>query len=55
VRLKIGGDTIITKKTINVLGVIFDTNLQWTEHLAKATTKSNHALNGFNLLESILI
>ncbi len=40
VRIKVGLDSIATKKTLNVLGVIFDYKLQWTEQVAKAILKS---------------
>jgi hypothetical protein len=48
--LKIGKDNIRQKKTLNVLGVIFDLKLQWNEHVAKAITKSNYSLNGLKLI-----
>jgi hypothetical protein len=41
VRIKVGLDPIATKKTLNVLGVIFDSKLQWTEQVAKAILKSS--------------
>ena len=48
--LNIGHDSITTKKTLNVLGVIFDSKLQWTEHVAMAISKSNRALNALRMI-----
>ena len=50
VNLKIGDCTILTKKSINVLGVIFDSKLQWSEHVAKAVQKSNRSLNALKII-----
>ena len=41
VKIKVGFDSKATKKTLNVLGVTFDSKLQWTEQVAKAILKSN--------------
>jgi hypothetical protein len=41
VRIKVGFHSIAIKKTLNVLEVIFDSKLQWTEHVAKAIHKSD--------------
>jgi hypothetical protein len=50
VRIKVGFDSIATKKTLNVLGVIFDFKLQWTEQVAKAILKSNQSLNPLKMI-----
>jgi hypothetical protein len=50
VRIKVGFDSIATKKTLNVLGVIFDSKLQWTEQVAKAILKSNRSLNALKII-----
>ena len=50
VRIKVCDATIATKKTINVLGVIFDSRLKWNEQVAKAIEKSNRSLNALKLL-----
>ena len=49
--LEINGRFIISKKTINVLGVIFDTKLQWTEHVGKCCSKALKALNAIKLIK----
>ena len=41
---------INTKKSINVLGVIFDTKLQWSEHVTKALQKANRSLNAIKMI-----
>jgi hypothetical protein len=35
---------------MNVLGVIFDSKLQWTEHLSKAVQKLNRSLNALKII-----
>ena len=42
---------IKSNKTINVLGVIFDSKLQWADHIAHAITKSFSALNAIRLIK----
>ncbi len=50
VAIKVGEDMINTKKSINVLGVIFDTKLQWSEHVTKALQKANRSLNAIKMI-----
>jgi hypothetical protein len=50
VRKKVSDTTITSKKTINVLGVIFDVRLKWNEQVAKAIEKSKRSLNALKLL-----
>ena len=40
---------IKSNKKINVLGVIFDSKLQWADHIAHAITKLLNALNAIRL------
>ena len=54
VSLKIEGVTVTTKKTINVLGVIFDTKLQWSDHVNHAIKRANSALNAIRLIKKYL-
>ena len=35
---------------MNVLGVIFDSKLQWTEHVSKAVQKSSRSLNALKII-----
>ena len=50
VDIKINNVTITSKKYINILGVVFDSKLQWTNHVAKAINKSNRSLNALRLI-----
>jgi hypothetical protein len=50
VHIKVGNHTVQTKKSMNVLGVIFDSKLQWTEHVSKAVQKSNRSLNALKII-----
>ena len=50
VNLKVGENRILTKKSMNVLGVIFDCKLQWSDHVAGALTKSNRSLNAIKII-----
>ncbi len=50
VNLNAGDSTILTKKSVYVLGVIFETKLQWSEHVAKAILKSNRSLNALKII-----
>jgi hypothetical protein len=36
---------IQTKDVMNVLGVKFDTRIQWSDHVPSTVKKVNHALN----------
>jgi hypothetical protein len=38
--IKVCGISILSKKSFNVLGVIFDCKLQWSEHVAKTGSKN---------------
>ena len=51
VSLMLNGKEIISKQTINVLGVTFDSKLQWSQHVAKAILKSKQALHAINLIK----
>ena len=45
VDLWVGDVKMKTKSTMNVLGVIFDTKLQWSSHVTKTRQKANGSLN----------
>jgi hypothetical protein len=36
VTVKVSGALVMSKKSMNVLGVIFDSKLNWKEHIANA-------------------
>ena len=46
VKIVINGKIITSKKTINVLGVVFDSKLQWSNQVSQAINKSKRALHG---------
>ena len=50
VYLNVGDSTILTKKSINVLGVTFDSKLQWSEQVSMAVQKSNRSLNALKII-----
>ena len=46
VTLTVNGFPIQSKQNMNVLGVLFDSRLQWHDHIALTIKKSNAALYG---------
>ena len=50
VNIKIGNDTITSKNQLSVLGVIFDSKLQWSIQVMKSIQKSNRALCAVKLI-----
>ena len=50
IAISLNGTIITSSVTMNVLGVIFDSKLQWTQHIAKAISKSNSALHAIRLI-----
>ena len=54
VELMINGQSIRSKKTINVLGVLFDSKLQWSNQVSQAINKSKKALHGIKLIKKYL-
>ena len=44
------GGTILSKKEMNVLGVIFDCKLNWNSHVASAINKAKNSLLALRLL-----
>ena len=50
--IDINGKYLISNKTINVLGVIFDTKLQWAPQIANCVSKSISALNAIKLTKN---
>ena len=49
--ITINGKCIISKKAINILGVTFDSKLQWSDHIAKASSKALKALNAIKIIK----
>ena len=48
--VNVGGIMIESKKEINVLGVTFDSKMQWSNHVSKVIVKANKALNAIKLI-----
>ena len=51
VSVRINDQTVYSKKSMNVLGVVFDCKLSWSEHVAHAIKKSNKSLCALRLLK----
>ena len=54
VSVSIYDQTVRSKKTMNVLGVVFDCKLTWSEHIAHAIKKSNKSLCALRMLKKYL-
>ena len=50
INISINGSVISSKKSINVLGVIFDSKLQWSEQISHTIKRSMNALNAIRLI-----
>ena len=50
VNVRLGDSIIISKNEMNVLGVLFDSKLRWSNHISKAIMKANRALNAIKLI-----
>ena len=50
ISINLYGKTIISNKTMNVLGVIFDSKMQWSNHIAHAIKRSMKALNAIKFI-----
>ena len=48
------GNILKSNKKINILGVIFDSKLQWSEHIAHAIKKATCALNAIRLIRKFV-
>ena len=49
--ININGKYIISKKVINILGVTFDSKLQWCNHIAATSNKALKALNAIRIIK----
>ena len=50
VRININGCEVRTKKTISVLGLVFNSKLTWDPQVASTVAKSMRALNALRLI-----
>jgi hypothetical protein len=44
IRLTLNGTQIVSMSSMNVLGVVFDSRLQWAQQVANSVSKANKAL-----------
>ena len=49
--ININGKFVISKRNINVLGVTFDSKLQWSDQVALASNKAINAINTIRLIK----
>ena len=49
--ININGKFVISKRVINILGVNFDSKLQWGDHVALACNKATKAINAIRLIK----
>ena len=50
ITVNINGNEVISKKSINILCMIFDSKLQWSEHIAHSIKRSMNPLNAICLI-----
>ena len=48
--INIGGQFVISKRVINILGVTFDSKLQWSQQVANACNKATKAISAICLI-----
>ena len=51
IEINLNNIRITSCKTMNVLGVIFDQKLQWSEHIAHAISKANKSLVALRMIK----
>ena len=51
IRIKLQDSIVLSKKSMNVLGVIFDSKLTWSIHIANAIGKAKKALFALRLIK----
>ena len=54
INLSISNKVVKSKKCINVLGVLFDSKLQWTDQVAQSITKLKKSLHAIRLITKYL-
>jgi hypothetical protein len=52
--IRVGNAMIATKKLINMLGVVFDSELRWDLHISKGCDKANKSLIVLKLIKKML-
>jgi hypothetical protein len=53
ISIMLGNASILSANVINVLGALFNSKMQWSNHISQAIFKSNKALNGLRRFFSI--
>ena len=51
ISISINGVNLTSNKTINILGVIFDSKLTWVDHISHAIKRSITALNAIRIIK----
>ena len=52
IEIVLNGTILKSQTNMNVLGVIFDSKLQWNDHIAHTIKKSNSALHCIKLIKN---
>ena len=55
ITLSLYGKNIRSNNTINILGVIFDSKMQWSDHISHAIKRSMKALNAIRLIRKFVM
>ena len=51
ISITLNGATLISNRTKNILGVIFDLKLTWADHISHAVKRSIKALNAIRIIK----
>ena len=51
IEINLNNNVIISKDSMNVLGVVFDSKLNWAKHIANQINKANKALHAIKLIK----
>jgi hypothetical protein len=55
IQVRMANEIIVSKKSMNVLGVTFDCKLNWSEHISNTIKKSNKALYTIRMIKQYVI
>ena len=50
IEMELDGTMVMSKRTMNVLGITFDSNLKWKDHVEKAIKESNSSLYAIKMI-----
>ena len=51
IQVRVADNIVKSKKSVNVLGVTFDSKLTWAEHISNTISKSNKALHAIRMIK----